>query len=212
MDELAVQGGSERDAPFGNVPGVLTHVAEYGPDDSEVSRNRWRPWERGGTRRSMTNASLGSTAPGGPSSRKWPTSSSPVGSWNTASPASAVTPARTNTCSRSRASAGMSARAATPSASPSGRSGWTPRSSRRCRTDQVVLTIPKRPRAYCLYRHRLLGDIARVAARQDRNFNRARSSIRQTYGAIADHAGADRTPRWDGRARRTSPHVGGASG
>ena len=30
---------------------------------------------------------------------------------------------------------------------------------------QVVLTIPKRRRAYCLYRRRLLGDIARVAAR-----------------------------------------------
>jgi hypothetical protein len=30
---------------------------------------------------------------------------------------------------------------------------------------QVVLTIPKRLRAYCLYRRRLLGDIARVAAR-----------------------------------------------
>ena len=30
---------------------------------------------------------------------------------------------------------------------------------------QVVLTIPKRLRAWCLYRRRLLGDIARVAAR-----------------------------------------------
>lgn len=30
---------------------------------------------------------------------------------------------------------------------------------------QVVLTIPKRLRAYCLYRRRLLGEIARVAAR-----------------------------------------------
>ena len=29
----------------------------------------------------------------------------------------------------------------------------------------VVLTIPKRLRAYCLYRRRLLGEIARVAAR-----------------------------------------------
>jgi len=29
----------------------------------------------------------------------------------------------------------------------------------------VVLTIPKRLRAYCLYRRRLLGDIASVAAR-----------------------------------------------
>ncbi len=29
----------------------------------------------------------------------------------------------------------------------------------------VVLTIPKRLRAYCLYRHRLLGEIVRVAAR-----------------------------------------------
>ena len=76
---------------------------------------------------------------------------------------------------------------------------------------------------------------------QDRKFNRARSSIRRTYGAIADPAmagrrvaacppprlggrpdgvargrpvaaGADRTPRWDGRPRRTSPPIGGASG
>jgi hypothetical protein len=30
---------------------------------------------------------------------------------------------------------------------------------------QVVLTIPKRLRAYCLYRRRLLGAIPRVAAR-----------------------------------------------
>lgn len=30
---------------------------------------------------------------------------------------------------------------------------------------QVVLTIPKRLRAYCLYRRRLLGEIARIAAR-----------------------------------------------
>ena len=30
---------------------------------------------------------------------------------------------------------------------------------------QVVLTLPKRLRAYCLYRRRLLGDIARVGAR-----------------------------------------------
>ena len=30
---------------------------------------------------------------------------------------------------------------------------------------QVVLTIPKRLRAYCLYRRRVLGEIARVAAR-----------------------------------------------
>jgi len=30
---------------------------------------------------------------------------------------------------------------------------------------QVVLIIPKRLRAYCLYRRRLLGKIARVAAR-----------------------------------------------
>ena len=30
---------------------------------------------------------------------------------------------------------------------------------------QVVLTIPKRLRAYCQYRRRLLGEIARVAAR-----------------------------------------------
>jgi hypothetical protein len=30
---------------------------------------------------------------------------------------------------------------------------------------QVVLTIPKRRRAYCRYRRRLLGEIARVAAR-----------------------------------------------
>jgi len=52
-----------------------------------------------------------------------------------------------------------------PSGWRSGRSGWTPHGSRRCRTDQVVRTIPKRLRAYCLYRHRLRGEIACVAAR-----------------------------------------------
>ena len=51
-----------------------------------------------------------------------------------------------------------------PSGWRSGRGGWTPRCSRRCRT-QVLLTIPKRLGAYCLYRRRLLGEMARVAAR-----------------------------------------------
>jgi len=77
----------------------------------------------------------------------------------------AVTTVPTSTCSRSPASAATSARVATRSASPSGRSGWTRRSSHPCRTGQVVLTIPKRLRAYCLYRRRLLGEIARGAAR-----------------------------------------------
>jgi hypothetical protein len=50
-------------------------------------------------------------------------------------------------------------------ASQSGPSGSTPLSSHPCRTGKVVLTIPKRLRAYRLYRRRLLGEIARIAAR-----------------------------------------------
>jgi hypothetical protein len=61
---------------------------------------------------------------------------------------------------------------------------------------QVVLTIPKRLRAYCLYRRRLLGKIARVAARAVTAANRALTGERdlavgivaclQTHGSRAN--------------------------
>jgi hypothetical protein len=61
---------------------------------------------------------------------------------------------------------------------------------------QVVLTIPKRLRAYCLYRRRLLGEIARVAARTvtaairtltgERDLAVGIVACRQTHGARAN--------------------------
>ena len=61
---------------------------------------------------------------------------------------------------------------------------------------QVVLTIPKRLRAYCLYRRRLLGEIARVAARPVTAAIRTRAgerdlavgivAYRQTHGSRAN--------------------------
>ncbi len=97
--------------------------------------------------------------------RRSPTSSSRAGSSIRASRASAATPAHTNTCSRSPASAGTSARAALPKRLAI----WTQWLDTTLLAPvphrQVVLTIPKRLRAYCLYRRRLLGEIARVAAR-----------------------------------------------
>jgi hypothetical protein len=60
----------------------------------------------------------------------------------------------------------------------------------------VVLTLPKRLRAYCLYRRRLLGDIARVAARTVTAAVRALTGERelevgivaclQTHGSLAN--------------------------
>ncbi len=41
---------------------------------------------------------------------------------------------------------------------------------------QVVITLPKRLRAYCLYRRPLLGDLARVAARAAGSARRTRLS------------------------------------
>ena len=90
---------------------------------------------------------------------------SPAGFWNTASPESAATPAPTSTCSPSRARAATSA----PTGHAKRLVHWTlwldetllaPVPQR-----QVVLTIPKRLGAYCLYRRALLGDLARLAAR-----------------------------------------------
>ena len=61
---------------------------------------------------------------------------------------------------------------------------------------QVVLTIPKRLRAYCLYRRRLLGEIARVAARTvtaairtltgERDLAVGIVACRQTHGSRAN--------------------------
>ncbi len=74
-------------------------------------------------------------------------------------------PARTSTCSRSRARAATAARVALPKRLAI----WTQWLDTALLAPvphrQVVLTIPKRLRAYCLYRRRLLGEIARVAAR-----------------------------------------------
>jgi len=77
----------------------------------------------------------------------------------------AATRARSTTCSRSRARAATSVRAVTPKRLAI----WTQWLDTTLLAPvphrQVVLTIPKRLRAYCLYRRRLLGEIARVAAR-----------------------------------------------
>jgi hypothetical protein len=104
-------------------------------------------------------------ASGGPSSARSRTSSSRVGSSSTGSRASGVASARTSTCSHFRVSAAISARAVLRSGSRYGRSGWRRRSFAPVPHRQVVLTIPKRLRAYCLFRRRLLREIARVAAR-----------------------------------------------
>jgi len=70
-----------------------------------------------------------------------------------------------NTCSRSPASASTSARAALPKRLAI----WTQWLDTTLLAPvphrPVVLTIPKRVRASCLYRRRLLGEIARVVAR-----------------------------------------------
>jgi len=50
-------------------------------------------------------------------------------------------------------------------ASRSGRGGWTPRASRPCRTGGWCTPSANRLRASCLSRRRLLGEIARGAAR-----------------------------------------------
>ncbi len=74
-------------------------------------------------------------------------------------------PARTSSCWRSRARAATAARAALPKRLAI----WTPWLDTTLLAPvphrQVVRTIPKRLRAYGLYRRRLLGEIARVAAR-----------------------------------------------
>ena len=142
------------------------HAASTSPDARRPRRScGWCRTICSACGRCTTTASPASTDRGVPSLRRSPTSSSRAESSSTASRASAATPARTGTCSRSRASAATSARAATPSASRSGRSGWDATLLVPVPHRQVVLTISKRLRAHCLYRRRLLGDIARVAAR-----------------------------------------------
>ena len=94
-----------------------------------------------------------------------PTSSSRAASSGMVLRACAVTRARTSTCSRFRARLATSAPVATPNGSRCGRSGWRRRSVAAVPHRQVVLTIPKRLRTWCLYRRALLGDLARVAAR-----------------------------------------------
>jgi len=66
---------------------------------------------------------------------------------------------------------------------------------------QVVLTMPKRLRAYCLYRRRLLGEIARVAARtvtaamRTLIGERARRDLRLVAGARHGAVDGDVPPR-----------------
>ncbi len=112
-----------------------------------------------------TSASPPRTARGAPSCRRSPTSSSRAASSSMALRACAATRARTSTCSPFRARLATSAPVATPNGSRCGRSGWRRRSVAAVPHRQVVLTIPKRLRTWCLYRRALLGDLARVAAR-----------------------------------------------
>jgi hypothetical protein len=83
---------------------------------------------------------------------------------------------------------------------------------------QVVLTIPKRLRAYCLYRRRLLGEIARVAARivtaairtltGERDLAVGIVTCLQTHGARANwHPHLHLTARRIGPRRQRSPTV-----
>ena len=83
---------------------------------------------------------------------------------------------------------------------------------------QVVLTIPKRLRAYCLYRRRLLGEIARVAARTVTAAIRTLTGERelavgivaclQTHGSRANWHPLSHLPRRDAHRRVPHPAVG----
>ena len=117
------------------------------------------------SRRSTTSASRASMARGAPWSRRWLTSSSRAASSTTGSRGFAATPVRTNTCSRFS----CKGRYFCPSCHAKRLAIWTQWLDTTLLAlvphRQVVLTIPKRLRAYCLYRRRLLGEIACVAAR-----------------------------------------------
>jgi len=66
---------------------------------------------------------------------------------------------------------------------------------------QVVLTIPKRLRAYCLYRRRLLGEIARVAART------VTAAIRPLTGERDLAVGIVACPQTHGSRANWHPHL-----
>jgi hypothetical protein len=66
---------------------------------------------------------------------------------------------------------------------------------------QVVLTIPKRLRAYCLYRRSLLGEIARVAART------ITAAIRVTSGERALSVGIIGCLQTHGSRANWHPHI-----
>jgi hypothetical protein len=66
---------------------------------------------------------------------------------------------------------------------------------------QVVLTIPKRLRAYCLYRRPLLGKIARVAART------VTAAIRATSGEPALSVGIIGCLQTHGSRANWHPHI-----
>jgi hypothetical protein len=114
---------------------------------------------------SRTSASRRLPATGVQLSPRSSTSSSPVGSWSTASPGSGATPAPTSICSRSP----VIARYFCPSCHAKRLARWSLWLDQTLLAPvphrQVVLTLPKRLRACCLYRRSLLGDLARVAAR-----------------------------------------------
>ena len=118
-----------------------------------------------GDRRCTTSALRASTARGVRWWRRWPTSSWRAASSSTGSRECAATRARTSICWPSRASAGTSV----PDCHAKRLVIWTQWLDTTLLAPvphrQVVLTLPKRLRASCLFRRRLLGEIARVAAR-----------------------------------------------
>ena len=66
---------------------------------------------------------------------------------------------------------------------------------------QVVLTLPKRLRAYCLYRRALLGDLARVAARI------VTAAVRATTGEADLHVGLVACLQTHGSLANWHPHL-----
>ena len=66
---------------------------------------------------------------------------------------------------------------------------------------QVVLTLPKRLRAYCLYRRPLLGDLARVAART------VTAAVRATTGEADLRVGIVACLQTHGSLANWHPHI-----
>jgi len=103
---------------------------------------------------------------------------------------------------------------------PAASASWVgPHETVRAPHRQVVITIPKRLRAYFLYRRRLLGDIARVAAHTVRAAVRSLTGERdlavgivaclQTHGSRANwhqHLHLIVTDGRNGRVQSPRPH------